>query len=164
MVDPLFADTRHAPLYDAFGGDRGDLTAYLRLVRETGARTVLDVGCGTGCFALLATATGAAVTGVDHAAASIDVARGKPESESVAWCVGTASEAPPGPFDLAVMTGNVAQVFADGTVIDSDSTLRFRSDAENRALLRRAGFDVAEVREAPDRPGAELVYLARPRA
>ena len=27
--------------------------------------------------------------------------------------------------------------------------------------LRRTGFEVVEVRDAPDRPGAEWVYLAR---
>jgi hypothetical protein len=46
-------------------------------------------------------------------------------------------------------------------VLTSDSTLRFRSRAEVEASLRAAGFAVAEVRDAPDRPGLALVFIAR---
>ena len=41
------------------------------------------------------------------------------------------------------------------------STLRFRTRAEVEASLVAAGFAVADVRDAPDRPGRELVFLAR---
>jgi hypothetical protein len=54
---------------------------------------------------------------------------------------------------------------ADGTVLTSDSTLRFRARSEVVASLTSAGFVVSDVRDAPDRPGRELVYLAeRPSA
>jgi SAM-dependent methyltransferase len=46
-------------------------------------------------------------------------------------------------------------------VVPSSSTLRFRQRQEVEADLRRHGFDVVEVRQAPDRPGKELVFLAR---
>jgi len=49
---------------------------------------------------------------------------------------------------------------ADGTVLHSDSTLRFRSRAEVEALLATTGFTTDEVREAPDRPGREFVFVA----
>ena len=48
----------------------------------------------------------------------------------------------------------------DGETILSDSTLRFRTEAETRHDLAVAGFVVEEVRDAPDRPGAEHVYVA----
>lgn len=51
----------------------------------------------------------------------------------------------------------------DGTVITSRSTLRFRSREAVEASLRAAGFEVDEVRDAPDRPGRELVFIARRR-
>lgn len=50
---------------------------------------------------------------------------------------------------------------ADGTELTSDSTLRFRSRAEIAVSLDTAGFQVSEVRDAPDRPGLEMVFIAR---
>lgn len=50
---------------------------------------------------------------------------------------------------------------ADGERVSSDSTLRFRDRAEVEAGLAGAGFVVLDVREAPDRPGREFVFVAR---
>jgi SAM-dependent methyltransferase len=50
---------------------------------------------------------------------------------------------------------------ADGTSLVSQSTLRFRSQSEVAASLLKANFLVEEIRDAPDRPGLELVFLAR---
>jgi SAM-dependent methyltransferase len=50
---------------------------------------------------------------------------------------------------------------ADGVVLTSSSTLRFRNVQEMTASLHDAGFFVEEVREAPDRLGLELVFIAR---
>lgn len=69
VTDSLFDDPRFAPLYDAFESDRSDLDAYAALVEEFGARTVLDVGCGTGTFACLMARRGVSVIGVDPAGA-----------------------------------------------------------------------------------------------
>ena len=63
MPDALFADRRLAPLYDAFDRDRDDLTAYLGIAAELGAVRVLDVGCGTGCLAVLLAGSGHIVVG-----------------------------------------------------------------------------------------------------
>jgi hypothetical protein len=51
--------------------------------------------------------------------------------------------------------------FSDGEVLTSDSTLRFRGRDEVAGSLEAAGFAVAEVRDAPDRPGREFVFIAR---
>lgn len=238
MPDAIFADPRLAAVYDAFDGDREDLRSYLDIARELRARSVLDVGCGTGTFALLASRAGLRVRGVDPARASLDVARAKPGAAHVTWFCGEIHTLPDLHVDLAVMTGNVAQVFLtddewvhaleairsrltpgghlvyetrrlddrawegwaadpdeialdivgigpvhhrrellsielplvsfqhvysfpDGTRVASDSTLRFRSDDENREWLARAGFEIVDVRDAPDRPGRENIYVAR---
>lgn len=50
---------------------------------------------------------------------------------------------------------------ADGQVLPSESTLRFRERREVEADLTGCGFAVEEARGAPDRPGLELVFLAR---
>ena len=49
---------------------------------------------------------------------------------------------------------------ADGTSVVSDSTIRFRGRDEIEASLRTAGFNVRDVRDAPDRPGCEFVCIA----
>lgn len=48
---------------------------------------------------------------------------------------------------------------ADGTRLTSDSTLRFRSRELVEQSLATAGFTVDEVRDAPDRPGLEFVFI-----
>ena len=49
----------------------------------------------------------------------------------------------------------------DGARVESTSTLRFRGRAELTTSLQDAGFIVEDVRDAPDRPGRELVFVAR---
>jgi ubiquinone/menaquinone biosynthesis C-methylase UbiE len=239
VADRGFEVPRLADLYDVLDPDRGDLAVYAALVHELGARAVLDIGCGTGTFALMLTAAGVSVTGLDPAEASLDVARRKPGSERVTWIDGDVAVLPPLRVDAVTMTANVAQVFLtdddwdsvlnaahrslrpgghlvvesrnpaaraweqwtreltyqltpdiegvgtveswidltdvtattvsfrgtcvfqrDGAVLTSDSTLRFRSRDEITASLLTAGFAAPEVRDAPDRPGREFVFIA----
>ncbi len=244
MPDAVFDDPRLAAIYDALDPDRSDLDVYLDMVEEFGAGSVLDLGCGTGVFALQLADRGLRVVGVDPAGASLDVARAKRGADRVAWIHGDASAIPASvTVDVVTMTANVAQVFltddgwsatlaavhdalrpggrlifevrdparraweswteeatrsttdvpgvgpvtdwvqvtdvvgdgelvtfespnifeVDGTVITSRSTLRFRSREAVEASLLAAGFEVDEVRDAPDRPGRELVFIARRR-
>jgi SAM-dependent methyltransferase len=238
MADALFEHPRLAAAYDPLDPDRSDLDAYAALAGELGARSVLDIGCGTGTFACLLARQGIQVTAIDPAAASLEVARAKPGADQVRWILGEASALPSLQVDLATMTGNVAQVFvtdadwqavlecarsavrpgghlvfetrdpqreawrrwdrehfyaraelpggstveswpqitdvsgalvsfrttfafSDGEVLTSDSTLRFRGREEIAGSLEAAGFAVAGVRDAPDRPGLEFVFVAR---
>jgi SAM-dependent methyltransferase len=237
VPDNEYDDPRLAAIYDPLDPDRSDLDAYLAILTELGARSVLDVGCGTGTFATMLADQGLEMVGVDPARASIEVARTK--SQDVTWIHGDATRLPPIEVDAATMTANVAQVFltdedldatltgihaavrpgghlvlesrvperqawlewdrehtwgrtgipdvgvvetwcdliavdgdlvsfrwtyvfeADGQILTSDSTLRFRSPWEIEARLAESGFAVVEVREAPDRPGREHVFIAR---
>lgn len=239
MPEEAFQHPRLAAVYDPLDPDRSDLDAYVDIAAEFGARRVLDIGCGTGAFALLLTARGIDVIGVDPALASLDVARAKAGAERVRWMHGDATDLPPLQVDLATMTANAAQeitdqhdwqrtlrgayaalrpgghlvfesrdpakraweqwnrdssyrvteipgvgaveswveltgvngplvsfrwtfVFgADGEVLTSDSTLRFRERDEIEAELLSQGYEVTDVRDAPDRPGREFVFVAR---
>ena len=50
---------------------------------------------------------------------------------------------------------------ADGAVMTSHSTLRFRTRDEVVESLRDNDFVLEEARDAPDRPGLEFVFIAR---
>lgn len=63
--------------------------------------------------------------------------------------------------ELPLVTFDSTTVFPDGTRVVATSTLRFRDRAEVEDDLRSAGFSVVDVRDAPDRPGREFVFLAR---
>lgn len=239
MADEIFKDPRLVAIYDLFEPERSDLDFYESMVDAFGARSVLDIGCGTGTFANRLAARGIEVIGLDPNQASLNVALQKPWSARVTWICGTAVDLPPLKVDLATMTANVAQVFlthaewretliavrdalrsggrlvfetrkpgvqawvnwnrestyerayiphhgvvqawvdltnvedslvsfrwtyvfeSDGAIVTSDSTLRFRSYADIANSLKDVGFFVEEVREAPDRPGKEYVFIAR---
>jgi SAM-dependent methyltransferase len=110
-----FDHPRLAAVYDALDADRSDLDVYLRIAEELGARRVLDVGCGTGVFALLLAQRGLEVIGVDPAGAMLDVACAKPGAERVRWILGDAATLPALEVDLVTMTGNAAQSIVDET-------------------------------------------------
>src|SRR5688572_24477150 len=107
MPDPIFDEPRLAEVYDDFDPDRSDLDVYLAIARELDARSVLDIGCGTGTFACLLAQNGFEVVGVDPAEAMLAVARRKDGADQVQWVHGTAADIPPMGADLATMTGNV---------------------------------------------------------
>jgi len=140
MVDDIFEHPRLVAVYDALDPDRSDLEVYVEIVHELGAESVLDIGCGTGTFALLLADRGLQVIGVDPAAGSLDVARAKPGAERVSWIHGDATCLPPMQVDLATMTGNVAQAIIDKP--DWEGTLRGVF-----AGLRRGGHLVFETRD-----------------
>ena len=144
MADNVFEHPRLAAIYDALDADRSDLDVYLGIAAELGARRVLDVGCGTGTFALLLAGRGFEVTGVDPALASLDVARTKPGADRVRWINGDATSLPRLQVDLATMTGNVAQAIVERA--DWEATLRGVYDA-----LRPGGYLVFETRDPADR-------------
>jgi hypothetical protein len=56
---------------------------------------------------------------------------------------------------------HVSRSLQDDSEVVSDSTLRFRSRDEIAATLQEAGFRVRSVRDAPDRPGLQLVYFGQ---
>jgi SAM-dependent methyltransferase len=113
MADEIFQHPRLAAIYDALDPDRSDLDVYAAIADELGARRLLDVGCGTGSFALLLADRGVEVIGVDPAGESLAVARAKPGADRVRWIHGDATTLPALEVDLATMTGNVAQAIVD---------------------------------------------------
>jgi 2-polyprenyl-3-methyl-5-hydroxy-6-metoxy-1,4-benzoquinol methylase len=97
-------------IYDHFDGPRDDLALYVGLVEEFGARSALNVGCGTGVLCRLLAARGLSVTGVDPAGASIEHATRQPGASDVSWIVGDATTLSGLGVEFVTMTGNVARV------------------------------------------------------
>lgn len=140
MPDQIFENDRLVAIYDDLDGERRDLEHYLAIARELGAKSVLDIGSGTGCFALLLAGAGFSVTGLEPARASLNFARAKPGAEKVKWLLGDTGSLPALAVDLAVMTGNVAQVFESDEAWDANL-------ASIRRALRPGGHLVFEVRD-----------------
>jgi ubiquinone/menaquinone biosynthesis C-methylase UbiE len=145
VTDALFATQRLAEIYDVVEGEREDLDHYLAIAAEFSARSVLDVGCGTGSLACLLADRGVEVTGVDPAAASLDVARAKPGAERVRWLHGDATTVPELQVDLATMTANVSHVILSDE--DWSATL-----SGIHAALRPGGHLVFEARDPSRKP------------
>ena len=109
MDDPLYRDPALAQFYDVANQWGLDFDFCVSLASD--ANSVLDLGCGTGELAA-ALAGHRRVTGVDPAAAMLEVARQRPGGENVRWieadarCVRLGEQ-----FDLVVLTGHAFQVF-----------------------------------------------------
>lgn len=114
-LDEHYTDPLLVARYDADNSGRDDTDYYVTLADRLGARTVVDVGCGTGVLATELAHDGRIVVGVDPAAPMLEIARSRPGGGRVTWVEGTADAAlqqvAPGSVDLVLMTGHVAQVF-----------------------------------------------------
>lgn len=103
-----FDDPRLAVVYDVDNPDGPDHDFFRALAAETAARTIIDLGCGTGILTVTLAEAGRRVIGVDPAAAALDRARTRPGGQRVEWITGTAAQLPEVAADLVLMTGNVA--------------------------------------------------------
>jgi SAM-dependent methyltransferase len=108
-----FTDPRLVAVYDTINAYEPDTQPrFVReLAAETGASTIVDLGCGTGLITRDLAGLGYAMIGVDPAPAMLAVARTRPNGDRVRWIEGGADAIDVTDADLAIMTGHVAQFF-----------------------------------------------------
>lgn len=107
--DRLYHEADLAGFYDLENGWGPDFDFCAKLAQE--ARSVLDLGCGTGELAA-ALAEGRDVVGVDPAAAMLAIARRRPGGGKVEWIEGDARDLYLGRrFDLILLSGHAFQAF-----------------------------------------------------
>jgi ubiquinone/menaquinone biosynthesis C-methylase UbiE len=135
VTDPLYDDPELVQFYDLENGWRGDFDFCAALAGE--AKSVLDLGCGTGQLAV-ALAEGRAVVGVDPAGAMLEIARRRPSGERVEWIASDARALALGRrFDLVVLTGHAFQVF----LTPEDQLAALRTIARHLTPRGRFVFD-----------------------
>jgi SAM-dependent methyltransferase len=131
----LYSDPALAQFYDAANTWGADFDFCVALAAN--AASVLDLGCGTG---ELAAALGRAhdVTGVDPAAAMLEIARARPGGAEVAWIEADArSVRLERRFDLILLTGHAFQVI----LTDEDQSAVLKTIAAHLAPKGRFMFD-----------------------
>lgn len=108
-IDP-YGDADLVTLYDSDNPAGRDHEFYRTLAGELEAKTIIDLGCGTGLLTRSLAAPGRTVIGVDPSAAMLDFARRQPGADAVRWIKGDAAAVPQsGDADLVVCTGNAIQ-------------------------------------------------------
>ena len=136
-VERLYHDPEFVQFYDLHRRWNTDFDYCLRLAKD--ARSILDLGCGTGLLTA-SLAEGRAVSGVDPAGAMLDAARRRPGGERVTWVEADARTVRlDRQFDLVLLTGHAFQVFL--------------TDQDQRAVLETIAWHLA--------PGGRFVFDTR---
>lgn len=106
-------DARLVELYDIDNPAGPDHDYVRTLADEIGAQSIVDVGCGTGLLTVSLARPGRRVLGVDPSTTMLTHAACRSGGSAVTWVLGDSQAIADGPFDLAVMSGNVAQHIPD---------------------------------------------------
>jgi SAM-dependent methyltransferase len=108
-----FSDPRLVAIFDAVNAytPSSQPRFYSQLAAEIGARSIVDLGCGTGLITCDLAERGYELIGIDPAPAMIEIARKRDRAGRVRWIVGDAGHLGEPDADLAIMTGHVAQFF-----------------------------------------------------
>ncbi len=182
MPDAHYINPRLAALYDLTSGWSADRSFYLELAGPAPQR-ILDLGCGTGLIGEAYAAQGHEVTGVDPAAAMLEIARQKPHGDAIEWLQSSAQAFRSDKrYDLIIMTGHAFQVLLTDEEVGETFAMvrrqlapggRFVFESRNPAIdwARRWRFEQEEIAadgmtvrytvQALSRQGAFLTFEAR---
>lgn len=134
-----FSDPRLVALYDTLNAFGDDSEFFCQQAQKLGAKTIIDLGCGTGLLTVELAKRGHKMIGIEPASAMLDIARGKPHAEEVQWIQGSFEKMEALEADMVLMTSHVAQFFLE--------------DKEWRAMLQAVHKTL--------KPGGHLVFDIR---
>ena len=139
-----FSDPRLVALYDTLNPFGDDSEFFCKQAEKLSAKTIIDLGCGTGLLTVELAKRGHQMTGIEPSEAMLAVARAKPYADKVKWIQGSFEQMDGLQADMILMTSHVAQFFLD--------------EKEWRAMLQAAhkvlhvgGCLVFDVRRQPGR-------------
>lgn len=130
--DQIYNHAELVAIYDQINSGREDFDFYRARLPAPPSR-VLDIGCGTGRFAIELAGAVYQVSGVDPAPDMIKFARAQAGSQAVTWTIGGVHDLPQTVrFDTALMTGHAFQcLLEDAQIVDlfQDAFARLEPEA-----------------------------------
>lgn len=149
----MVSDPRLIAVYDDDNPAGPDHEYARALADDLGARTIVDLGCGTGQLAVSLARPGRTVIGVDPDVSAMEFARRRAGAAAVIWTDGDSTVMGDLAADLIVLTGNAVQHIGEA---DWQRTLR-----DVAQTLRRGGVLLFDSRNPADRAWER--WIAAPR-
>ena len=140
-----FSDPRLVALYDTLNPFGDDSEFFCKQAKKLEAKTIIDLGCGTGLLTIELAKRGHNMTGIEPSEAMLAVARAKPYADQVKWIQGSFEQMDGLQADMVLMTSHVAQFFLD------EKELRAMLQAVHKTL-NSGGHLVFDIRRLSNPP------------
>jgi ubiquinone/menaquinone biosynthesis C-methylase UbiE len=108
-----FSDPRLVTLYDTLNSLGADCEFFCQQAAKLSAKTIIDLGCGTGLLTFELAKRGHHMIGIEPSEAMLDVARSKPYTDQIKWIKGSFEQMAGLEVDMVLMTSHVAQFFLE---------------------------------------------------
>ncbi|MDB5188224.1 MAG: class SAM-dependent methyltransferase [Candidatus Kaiserbacteria bacterium] len=108
-----FSDPRVVALYDTLNPFGIDSEFFCKQAEKLSAKTIIDLGCGTGLLTHELAKRGHEMIGIEPSAAMLAAAQSKPNAEQITWIQGSFEKTDSLQVDMILMTSHVAQFFLE---------------------------------------------------
>lgn len=108
-----FSDPRLVALYDTLNPFGDDSEFFCKQAEKLSAKTIIDLGCGTGLLTCELAKRGHQMTGIEPSEAMLAVAQAKPYADKIKWIQGSFEQMEGSQAEMVLMTSHVAQFFLD---------------------------------------------------
>lgn len=108
-----FSDPRLVAIYNTVNAINGYRDFYIELAKKLSAKTIIDVGCGSGLLTCELAKHGHQMIGIEPSKEMLNLAKQSECGNEVEWIQGDALSLNEFNVDLTIMTGHVAQFYVD---------------------------------------------------